>query len=129
MGERLGNLEALSNVSNYMAFFKVVADRPTLSWFPFPMALRDFSREFNEAAGIINRAFACNFREAASFKQVQAVGLLLCFIGVPVVVFWGDVLCLGWFKHILGADQWSIQKVLILIVSVVPWGWPPCTLP
>ena len=105
MGERLGNLEALSNVSNYMAFLKVVADRPTLeseldaaiaqqvedlrnrykyyldilqeirdeaSWFPFPTALRDFSREFNEAAGIINRAFACNFREAASFKQVQA---------------------------------------------------------
>ena len=196
MGERLGNLEALSNVSNYMAFLKVVADRPTLeseldaaiaqqvedlrnrykyyldilqeirdeaSWFPFPTALRDFSREFNEAAGIINRAFACNFREAASFKQVQAeaprlaellrelrkrlqnlrmvrdgtlfgltmartfiwveaVGLLLCFIGVPVVVFWGDALRLGWLKQILGADQWSIQKVLILIVSVVALG-------
>ncbi|SDF91511.1 hypothetical protein [Desulfovibrio legallii] len=196
LGESLGKLEALSNVSNYLAFLKVVEDRPTLekeldaaieqqvedlrnrykyyldilqeirdeaSWFPFPTALRDFSREFNAAAGVINRAFACNFREAESFKRVQAetprlaellrelrkrlqtlrmvrdgtlfgltmartfiwveaVGLLLCFIGVPVVVFWGDALGLGWLKRILGADQWSIQKVLILIVSVIALG-------
>ena len=59
---------------------------------------------------------------ARTFIWVEAVGLLLCFIGVPVVVFWGDALRLGWLKQILGADQWSIQKVLILIVSVVALG-------
>ena len=46
--------------------------RDEASWFPFPSALREFSRDFNESAGIINRAFSCNFRDAAAFKRVQA---------------------------------------------------------
>lgn len=137
--------------------------RDEASWFPFPSALREFSRDFNESAGIINRAFSCNFRDAEAFQRVQTdtphlakllrnlrkrlqflrmvrdgtlfgltmgktfmwaevVGLLLCFIGVPVVVFWGDSLRLGWLRNILGDDQWSIQKVLILIVTVISFG-------
>ena len=57
-----------------------------------------------------------------TFLWIELVGLLLCFIGVPVVVFWGDNLRLGWLRDVLGDDQWSIQKVLILIVSVVALG-------
>ena len=45
--------------------------RDEASWFPFPAALREFSHEFNESAGIINRAFSCNFKEAESFKRAQ----------------------------------------------------------
>lgn len=196
LGEKLKKLEALSNVSNYMAFLQLVEERPTLekeleesiqreveelrnrykyyldmlqeirdeaSWFPFPSVLREFSNDFNESAGIINWAFACNFNEADPFKEAQAatpklndllrnlkkrlkflrmvrdgtlfgltmgktffwveiVGLLFCFIGVPVVVFWGESLYLGWLKEILGENQWSIQKVLIVIVTIIAIG-------
>lgn len=150
--------------NKYKYYLDIIQEvRDEASWFPFPTALREFSRDFNESAGIINRAFSCNFKEAESFKRTQAdtprlaellrnlrkklqflrmvrdgtlfgltmgktflwvelVGLLLCFIGVPVVVFWGDSLRLGWLREILGDDQWSIQKVLILIVTVIAFG-------
>lgn len=137
--------------------------RDEASWFPFPGALKEFSQEFNESAGIINRAFACNFKEAAAFKRsradttqladllrslrkrlkslrmvrdgtlfgltflktflwVEAMGLLLCFVTVPVVYFWGDAIHLGWLKRLFGSEPWSIQKVLVLIVSVMAIG-------
>ena len=196
LGEKVRGLEALGNTNNYLAYLKIVAERPNLekevedciarevedlrnrykyyldilqeirdeaSWFPFPAALREFSQEFNESAGIINRAFSCNFKEAEAFKRVQgetphlaallrslrkrlqflrmvrdgtlfgltllktfmwleAVGLLLCFVAVPVVYFWGDTLHLGWLRVILGSEPWSIQKILILIVTMVSLG-------
>ncbi|MDR2819426.1 MAG: tetratricopeptide repeat protein [Desulfovibrio sp.] len=57
-----------------------------------------------------------------TFFWVEIIGLVLCFIGVPVVVFWGDSLGLGWLKTLLGENQWSIQKVLVVIVSIVAFG-------
>jgi hypothetical protein len=147
---------------SYLAVLQGVRDEA--SWFPFPGALREFSAEFNECAGIINRAYACDFNEAESFQAVQAaapritkllrslkkrlkslrmvrdatlfclilaktfifletVGLALCFIGVPVVIYFGDSLRLGWLQEILGENQWSIQKVLIAIVSITSLGF------
>jgi len=196
LGGKVRNLEDQANVNNYLAYLKVVEERPGLekelddcilrevedlrnrykyyldilqeirdeaSWFPFPAALREFSHEFNESAGIINRAFSCNFKEPEAFKRaqgetphlaellrslrkrlhflrmvrdgtlfgltllktfiwVEAVGLLLCFISVPVIYFWGESMRLGWLRQILGSEPWSIQKVLILIVSMVSLG-------
>lgn len=196
LGHKIRKLEALSNVNNYIAFLKVVEERPILekeldesiereveelrnrykyyldvlqeirdeaSWFPFPSVLREFSSDFNESAGIINWAFACNFNEAETFQRAQAsmpklvallrnlkkrlqflrmvrdgtlfamtmgktffwveiVGLLFCFVGIPIVVFWGDSLYLGWLKNLLGENQWSIQKVLIVIISIIALG-------
>ena len=164
LGGKIRELEDQANVNNYLAYLKVVEERPGLekelddcisrevedlrnrykyyldilqeirdeaSWFPFPAALREFSHEFNESAGIINRAFSCNFKEPEAFKRaqgetphlaellrslrkrlhflrmvrdgtlfgltllktfiwVEAVGLLLCFISVPVIYFWGE---------------------------------------
>ena len=57
-----------------------------------------------------------------TFIWVEAVGLLLCFISVPVIYFWGESMRLGWLRQILGSEPWSIQKVLILIVSMVSLG-------
>ncbi|MDR2800742.1 MAG: hypothetical protein LBB52_05680 [Desulfovibrio sp.] len=147
---------------NYLTALQGIRDEA--SWFPFPGALREFSAEFNECAGIINRAYACNFNEAEPFRAVQAavprmtkllrslkkrlkslrmvrdatlfclimaktfvfleiVGLALCFIGVPVVVYFGDSLRLGWLQEILGENQWAIQKVLIAVVSITSIGF------
>lgn len=137
--------------------------RDEASWFPFPGALKEFSHEFNECAGIINRAFSSNFREAAAFKSsrddtprlvellrslrkrlkslrmvrdgtlfgltflktfawAEAVGLLLCFITIPLIYFWGESIHLGWLKNLLGSEPWSIQKVLVVIVTVMSIG-------
>ncbi len=155
-------VEELRN--RYKYYLDVLQEiRDEASWFPFPSVLRDFSSDFNESAGIINWAFACNFNEAETFKRaqdttprlnellrnlkkrlkflrmvrdgtlftltmgktfiwVEIVGLLFCFIGVPVVVFWGDSLYLGWLKNLLGENQWSIQKVLAVIITIIAIG-------
>lgn len=196
LGQKVHALDALGRVDNYMAFFRMVRQRPQLekeldesiqrevdelrnryksyldvleeirdeaSWFPFPSALRDFSADFNSSAGIINWAFASNFNEAETFKRaqnaiprldellqnlktrlkflrtvrdgtlfgltmlrtfiwVEIIGLLLCFVGVPVIVFWGEKMGLGWLKYLLGENQWSIQKVLVIIVTILAVG-------
>ena len=196
LGQKVRQLENISNIKNYIAFLRVVEQRPILekeldeavrneveelrnrykfyldvlqdirdeaSWFPFPQALRDFSNEFNEAAGIINWAFSCNFNEAEAFRQaqtstsklnrllrklkrrlkslrfvrdatlfamtmgrtfffVEAVGLLTIFILVPLIVFFGENLHLGWLKRLLGENQMSIVKVLSIIVTIISLG-------
>lgn len=196
LGQKVHALDALGKVDNYMAFFRMVRQRPQLekeldesiqrevdelrnryksyldvleeirdeaSWFPFPSALRDFSADFNSSAGIINWAFASNFNEAETFQRaqnaiprldellqnlktrlkflrtvrdstlfgltllrtfiwVEIVGLVLCFVGVPVIVFWGEKMGLGWLKYLLGENQWSIQKVLVIIVTILAVG-------
>lgn len=63
-------VEELRN--RYKYYLDVLQEiRDEASWFPFPSVLRDFSSDFNESAGIINWAFACNFNEAETFKRAQ----------------------------------------------------------
>ncbi len=196
LGAELKELQALSDIKNYVAFLQVCKLRPLIekellehiqkqieelqeryknylehlqlirdeaSWFPFPKILREFNRAFNECAGIINWAFASNFKEVDSFQRASSLtgkldsllrdlkrklkflrvvrdttlfaltlgrtffwielsGLLLSFIGVPLVVIYGDEIKLGWLREILGTQQWEIQKVMIIIISVMAIG-------
>ncbi len=137
--------------------------RDEAAWFPFPKLLRDFSREFNEAASILNWAFSANFHEAENFKRAQdtktevegllqglkrrlkilramrdgtlftmtfgktflwieGIGLLLCLLGIPAIVLFGDSIGLSWLKALLASQQWEIQKVLVGIVTVMSFG-------
>lgn len=137
--------------------------RDEASWFPFPSILREFSREFNESAGIINWAFASNFNEAETFQRAQAstvqldkllrglrkrlrflrmvrdvtlfiltlgktffwieiIGLLICLLGVPGIVLYGEKIKMGWLREILQSQQWEVQKVLLLIITVISFG-------
>ncbi len=137
--------------------------RDEAAWFPFPKLLRDFSNEFNEAAGILNWAFSSNFQEAESFQRahntmkgledllrslrrrlkmlramrdgtlfgmtflktfiwIEAVGLLLCLIGIPSIVMFGHHAGLGWLRDVLSSQQWEVQKVLVGIVTVAAFG-------
>lgn len=150
--------------NRYKSYLDVLEEiRDEASWFPFPQALRDFSADFNESAGIINWAFGSNFGESETFKKAQSsmprldkllrnlkkrlhflrsvrdgtlfgmtlfktfiwieiVGLLLCFLGVPAIVFFGEEMGLGWLKYLLGENQWSIQKVLVVIITIIAIG-------
>lgn len=150
--------------NRYKAYLDVLEEiRDEASWFPFPSALKDFSSNFNSAAGIINWAFSSNFGEAHIFKKAQnsmaeldrllynlkkrlrflrtvrdstlfgltmfrtfiwieVVGLLLCFLGVPAIVFFGDKIGLGWLKYLIGENQWAIQKVLVIIITILAIG-------
>lgn len=150
--------------NRYKAYLDVLEEiRDEASWFPFPNALKEFSSDFNGAAGIINWAFSSNFNEAFTFKRAQSslpkldgllqnlkkrlrflrsvrdstlfgltffrtfiwievAGLLLCFLGIPAIVFFGDKIGLEWLKYLLGENQWSIQKVLVVIVTILAIG-------
>lgn len=57
-----------------------------------------------------------------TFIWIEVVGLLLCFLGVPAIVFWGEKMGLAWLKYLLGENQWAIQKVLIVIVTILAVG-------
>ncbi|MBQ9407493.1 MAG: hypothetical protein IJU37_12250 [Desulfovibrio sp.] len=137
--------------------------RDEASWVPIPGALKEFSRDFNECAHLINQAFASDFREAAAYHRsrkdlelltkqlhklrthlkslrmvrdgtifgltffktflwVEGIGLLICFLTVPLVFYCGDSLHLGWLKNLLGSDLWSVQKVVIFIISLMSIG-------
>lgn len=196
LGQQILQLNAIGQVDNYMAFFKMVKYRPQLekelnesiqrevdemrnryksyldvleeirdeaSWFPFPAALKEFSTDFNKSANIINWAFGSNFDDAPTFKKAQSsmpeldrllrrlkkklrflrgvrdgtlfgmtlfktfiwieiVGLLICFLGIPAIVFFGEQMGLGWLKYLIGENQWSIQKVMSLIITVIAIG-------
>lgn len=58
-----------------------------------------------------------------TFIWIEIVGLLLCFLGVPAIVFFGDKFGLGWLKYLIGENQWSIQKVLAVIVTIISFGF------
>lgn len=137
--------------------------RDEASWFPFPSILHQFSREFNEAAGLINWAFACNFGEATTFQRahqstshlndllfnlkkrlkflrmvrdttlfsltlckgfiwMELAGLVFCFAAMPLLAYFGEGLGLIWLQKLMERQQWEIQKVLLLIVSLVALG-------
>ena len=53
----------------YLNALQIVRDEA--SWFPFPSALKDFGREFNEAAGILNWAYSSNFKDVHVFHQAS----------------------------------------------------------
>lgn len=57
-----------------------------------------------------------------TFFWIEIMGLLLCFLGVPAVVLYGDALRLGWLKNLLGSQQWEIQKVMLGIITVMAVG-------
>ncbi|MBD5103451.1 MAG: hypothetical protein HDT47_01105 [Ruminococcaceae bacterium] len=57
-----------------------------------------------------------------TFIWIEIAGLILCFLGVPAIVFFGEKIGLGWLKYILGENQWSIQKVLVIIITIIALG-------
>ncbi len=59
---------------------------------------------------------------AKTFFWIEAVGLSLCFFGIPAIVYFGDSVGLGWLKQILASQQWEIQKILFGIITVVSLG-------
>ncbi len=56
---------------------------------------------------------------AKTFFWIEAVGLTLCFFGIPAIVYFGDSIGLNWLKQILASQQWEIQKILFGIITVV----------
>jgi hypothetical protein len=54
-----------------------------------------------------------------SFLWVEFSSLLLCFLLVPGVVYFGDRVGLAWLQTLLAGQLWEIQKVLVMVVTVV----------
>ncbi len=61
--------------------------------------------------------FGMTFLKA--FIWIEAVGLLLCLVGIPSIVMFGHHAGLGWLRDVLSSQQWEIQKVLVGIVTVL----------
>ncbi len=57
-----------------------------------------------------------------TFFWVEVAGIVLCIIGVPSIAAFGDQIGLGWLKAILRDHHWELQKVLLIILSVMALG-------
>ena len=57
-----------------------------------------------------------------TFFWIEITGLLLCFLGIPAIVLYGEYMKLGWLKSILASQQWEIQKVMLGIITVIALG-------
>jgi tetratricopeptide (TPR) repeat protein len=57
-----------------------------------------------------------------TFFWVEVISLLLCLLLVPGIVYFGHHVGLGWLQTLLAGQLWEIQKVLVLIVTVVALG-------
>ncbi|MCL1984984.1 MAG: DUF4670 domain-containing protein, partial [Betaproteobacteria bacterium] len=57
-----------------------------------------------------------------TFFWVEIISLLICFLLVPGIVYFGHKAGLGWLQELLAGQIWEIQKVLILIVTIIALG-------
>ncbi|MBR4742427.1 MAG: hypothetical protein IK079_05990, partial [Desulfovibrio sp.] len=193
---KLESVESLGEVKNYIAYLKIIEQRPILeeelnsniekivdelrnrykaylndlqivrdefSWFPFPVAMRDFGRSFNDAAEILNWAYSHDFNDVNIYKEAsgrlkdlgalrkdlrmrlhslqlvrdgtlfamtmgktffitEIVGLVLSFIFLCVVFFFGSSLHLEWLSNMISANKISILEVLVVVITVMALG-------
>jgi hypothetical protein len=54
-----------------------------------------------------------------TFLWVEIISLLLCFLLVPGIVYFGHMVGLGWLQEMLAGQILEIQQVLVLIVTIV----------
>lgn len=57
-----------------------------------------------------------------TFFWVEVAGIILCIIGVPTIAVFGNDFGLGWLKNIIHNNHWELQKVLLIILSVMALG-------
>jgi len=61
--------ELQKKFKQYLAALEVIRDEA--SWFPLQKALVEFNRDFNKAAGMVNKAFASDFHNPQAFRKAQ----------------------------------------------------------
>ncbi len=57
-----------------------------------------------------------------AFLYIEIAGLLLCFIIVPVITFYGDAMGLAWLQRLIKMNFWELQSVLVGVVSAIALG-------
>lgn len=57
-----------------------------------------------------------------TFFWVEVAGIILCIIFVPAIAVFGQEFGLGWLKTMIRANHWELQKVLVIILSVMSLG-------
>jgi len=57
-----------------------------------------------------------------TFLWLEIIGLLFCLVVVPGVVYLGHKVGLAWLQELLAGQVLEIEKVLVLIVTIVAFG-------
>ena len=57
-----------------------------------------------------------------TFFWLEVVALVLSLVGVPLIAFFGDRIGLGWLMDLIRGQQWPLQKVLLIFVTVICMG-------
>lgn len=57
-----------------------------------------------------------------TFLWVEIVCLVVCFVGVMAVLFYGEAMGMLWLQRLLKVNFWELQKVLVSIISITALG-------
>ncbi len=57
-----------------------------------------------------------------TFFWVELISLLLCFLLVPGIIYFGEKIGLKWLQEMLAGQLWEIQQVLVIIITVMSAG-------
>lgn len=57
-----------------------------------------------------------------TFFWIEVAGIILCVIGVPTLAVFGQDIGLGWISAMIKNNRWELQRVLIIILSIMSLG-------
>lgn len=133
------------------------------AWFPFPSAIKEFSKKYSESVEAYNWVMKSNlmlpaaFRTSQSLKieqderlnylekkmkflrltrdltlfllavaelfvRIEIIGLILIFGVVPLLIAYGGDLGMGWTAQILSKEQFKVQKIFFMLLSIFALG-------
>ncbi len=105
---------------NYLKLLEHIRDEA--SWFPFPSALKEFNKEFNECATSLNWAYRANFTEAADYKEAKKMTVRLVEVLTSLekkLKFIRTVRDSALYAMIL-AKNFLLLEIFLIIITAVP---------
>ncbi len=57
-----------------------------------------------------------------TFILIEIIGLLLGFLAIPAILFYGNKIGLSWLQQLVSSNYWELQRVLLAVISTFALG-------
>ncbi len=57
-----------------------------------------------------------------TFILIEIIGLILGFLAIPAILFYGNKIGLSWLQQLVANNYWELQRVLIAVISTFALG-------
>ncbi len=59
---------------------------------------------------------------AKTFILIEIIGLVLGFLAIPAILFYGNQIGLSWLQQLVANNYWELQRVLLAVISTFALG-------